>query len=238
MEPDGLLITYHLEFADGRKLDVTMTLNPETYDLLPPAGRGPPPTWAAMETFRCPNCPLPAGVTHCPMAVALQDLLALFRDGLSHDKVQVEVVTPERRYTKESSLQAVVGALLGISMATSGCPILARLKPMARFHLPFAGLEETRYRAMTMYLLAQFFRATWAEPPDWSMGGLTRLYDEIRVINLNVFNTLTAQRVKDASLNAVSILDSFAAFTTGSMDAEMLTDLELLFSAWRPAPPG
>ena len=37
-------------------------------------------------------------------------------------------------------------------MALSGCPVLEQLKPMARFHLPFASVEETIYRAASMYL--------------------------------------------------------------------------------------
>ena len=52
---------------------------------------------------------------------------------------------------------SVVFSLIGIYMVTSGCPIMDKLRPMARFHLPFASTEETIYRAISTYLLGQYF---------------------------------------------------------------------------------
>ena len=40
-------------------------------------------------------------------------------------------------------------------MATAGCPWTDRLRPMARFHLPFANEAETVYRSVSMYLLSR-----------------------------------------------------------------------------------
>ena len=55
-------------------------------------------------------------------------------------------------------VQMGVSSLLGVIMTTSGCPIMAQLKPMVRFHLPFASLEETIFRMVSMHLVAQYLR--------------------------------------------------------------------------------
>jgi len=48
-------------------------------------------------------------------------------------------------------------------------PIFEKLKPMVRFHLPFASIEETKYRAISMYLLAQYFLYQQGSQPDWDL---------------------------------------------------------------------
>lgn len=62
-------------------------------------------------------------------------------------------MTEERTYSKDTLLQQGLASLLGIVMTTSGCPVLEPLKPMVRFHLPFATLTETVYRMVSMCLV-------------------------------------------------------------------------------------
>ncbi len=66
---------------------------------------------------------------------------------------------------------------MGIYMVTSGCPVMGKLKPMVKFHLPFASGEETSYRMVTMYLLAQFFKYKNGKEPDWDLKNLVKIYD-------------------------------------------------------------
>ena len=48
-----------------------------------------------------------------------------------------------------------MSSVLGLIMATAGCPWTDRFRPMARFHLPFASEAETVYRSVCMFLLAR-----------------------------------------------------------------------------------
>ena len=83
---------------------------------------------------------------------------------LSHEMVTVTVRTDERTFTKETMIQHGLSPLVGIIMTTGGCPIMEHLKPMVRFHLPFASLEETIFRMVSMYLMVQYYRAMTASP--------------------------------------------------------------------------
>ena len=101
----------------------------------------------------------------------------MFGDRISYDVVDVTVESRERLYVKEQiSIEHAVSSLLGIIMATSGCKDLDMLKPMVKFPLPFASIEETIYRAASMYLLAQYFRHKRGLVPDWDMAGLSSVY--------------------------------------------------------------
>jgi len=84
--------------------------------------------------------------------LSLVDLVTRCEELVSYDQIDVRVVTDEWTIT-----QRAISALMGLIMATSGCPKTAYLKPMARFHLPLASEDEAVYRVTSMYLLAQYF---------------------------------------------------------------------------------
>jgi hypothetical protein len=109
---------------------------------------------------------------------------------------------------------------------------MEKLKPMVKNHLPFASLEETKYRAISMYLVSQYLLRKQGKTADWDLKGLVQIYDDIRIVNFNFVDRLRALKLKDASLNAISILDSFADFTSSSIDYEMQDELQELFSAY------
>lgn len=225
-------LKYRFEFDDGRVKEFIVRLDAETLRLQTDA-RGEPPAWTRLETFACANCPLDRSKhTHCPVAVNLGNLIEFFSDSISHTPVRLVIETADRTYSKKTSLQSGVSSLIGIYMPTSGCPILEKLKPMVRFHLPFATLEESKYRAISMYLVAQYLREKAGLPAERGLEGLVGVYEAIRVVNLNFCEKLTALKVKDATLNAVSILDSFADFTTFSIDYAMQDELEKVFAPY------
>ena len=116
------------------------------------------PIWANLEFSQCSNCTLKkAKHEFCPVAANIVKITEFFKDSSSFEEVDIQLETEEREYSKRTSLQKGVSSMLGIIMVTSGCPILSKLKPMVRFHLPFANIEETIYRAVSMYLVKQFF---------------------------------------------------------------------------------
>ena len=83
-----------------------------------------------------------------------------FADLVSYDKVRVTVESEERSVVATLSAQQALASLMGLIMASSGCPRTAVFRPMARFHLPFSSESETAYRVAAMYLLAQHFIAS------------------------------------------------------------------------------
>ena len=85
------------------------------------------------------------------MAAALEPLKAL----VSFDTVGVTVLQSERTVYVETTAQQAMSSVLGLIMATAGCPWTDRLRPMARFHLPFANEAETLYRSVSMFLLSR-----------------------------------------------------------------------------------
>jgi Domain of unknown function (DUF6901) len=59
---------------------------------------------------------------------------------------QEEIPFNERSYFKKTTMQKGIVSLLGILLVSSGCPVMAKLRPMVRFHLPFASMLATTFR--------------------------------------------------------------------------------------------
>ncbi|MBT3979701.1 MAG: hypothetical protein HOE90_00025 [Bacteriovoracaceae bacterium] len=109
------------------------------------------PEWTKLENYKCQNCPLKVEENEfCPVAKNLFNTVEYFKNAPSFEKAEVYVETPERTYYKNTSLQDGLFSIFGVIMATSGCPPLDFLRPMARFHLPFSTLEETMIRSSSM----------------------------------------------------------------------------------------
>jgi hypothetical protein len=117
-------------------------------------------------------------------------------------------------------------------MVTSGCPVMAKLRPMARFHLPFATEEETKYRALSMYLLAQYFIKRRDKKPDWEMKNLIKVFKDIRIVYKYMSKRLLASKIEDASINALVVLDNFADSINFSLTQGVLDEIEVLFNAY------
>jgi hypothetical protein len=116
-------------------------------------------------------------------------------------------------------------------MATSGCPNMALLKPMARFHLPFATKEETVFRAASSYLLGQYFLRQRGMPCDLDFEGLAEAYLRIHKVNMGMAKRLRTISQGDANVNAIVLLDLFAHELPSAIDLKMKT-LEYLFTPY------
>lgn len=117
-------------------------------------------------------------------------------------------------------------------MVTSGCPVMDKLRPMVRTHLPFATGEETMYRVLSMYLLAQYFLYKEGQRPDWDLKNLAEIYEAIHTVNKSFCQRLSGIHIKDASLNAVAQLDNFADITSFSLEINRLDQIKRLFHAY------
>lgn len=226
----NLQITYEyiFEFQNGSSKHFTIDLDFEDVNLLK-LHTYPKPDWTKMDNFMCPHCPLNIEeYPYCPLAVSLTRVIDLFKELPSYEKAKITVRTPEREYTKHTHVQIGLGSIMGVLMVASGCPIMAKLRPMARFHLPFASLEETEMRAYSTYLLAQYIKMKHGKEPDWEMKGLKEIYDDILKLNKNVASKIADLEKYDANINAVLLLNNFADTITFDLDEFGLIELENL----------
>ncbi len=229
---DTYEITYTFAFDNGEKRTFTILLNRHTLaDVGTPSEE--PPAWTALDFAKCPNCPLDSKtVARCPAAVRLAEVVKVFAKTVSYEKATVEVKVPERTYSKQTSVQSGLSSVIGMQMAACGCPVTAKLRPLVRLHLPFASGEETIFRAAGMYLLGQYLEAQAGRTPDWTLKGLSDLYVEIGRTNRAFAKRLRAAAEKDANVNALTVLDTFAKVMPDSIDGR-LNELRYLFDSWK-----
>jgi hypothetical protein len=227
-------ITYRFEFDSGREVSFDLSLDATTLVCAdePPVD---PPAWVALTNKQCALCPLTAARTaSCPAAVNMAQVADAFKDCFAYEKATVTVVATERTYTKSTTIQEGLGALIGVIMATSGCPVLEAFKPMARLHLPFASLEETVFRMSTMYLLAQYFRGQRGLTPNWALDGLKKIYEDVGAVNRDFALRLKDAAAKDANVNALVNLDCFASMVSLALE-DVLEGMQGYFNAYLSA---
>ena len=223
---------YTFKFRNGEEKKFLVALNNSTLNLIQKT-KDSYPEWAALTFFKCPHCSLDEAINKfCPVAISLCDPVECFCNFKSYEEVEVTIETEERKYTKHTTLQKGLSSLIGIYMVTSGCPIMEKLKPMVRYHLPFATEEETKYRVLSMYLLAQYFLYRQGKRPDWELKNLVKIYEDIHVINRIFSQRFSGIKIEDASINALVILDCFADSIAFSITKDMLDEIEILFHAY------
>lgn len=221
-------INYHFVFEDNTEAHFPLNLRLDDLKFFP-GNNKPHGFWTKLEFNQCDCCQLKSDeATHCPIAINLEDIIATFKNRRSYEKVLLRVETPERNYEKEIQLQQGLGSLLGIIMVTAGCPTMSILRPMVRFHLPFATIEETIFRSVSCYLLGQYFRLKNDKQPDWHLDGLAQAYEDIQTINVGMTDRLRSISEEDANANAVVVLDVFAKALPSSIFVG-LKELEYLF---------
>ena len=219
--PAPIRIAYRFKFKDGRDREFHLTLDHDTLRLLVEP-RASYPEWTALSYKQCPNCPLDlARHPRCPVAANLVDVVEAFKDERSYDVVDVAVEVHERRYMKRASVQQALSALIGVLTVTSGCPVLDKLRPMVETHLPFMSPEESTYRMISMYLLAQYLRGRQGRQPDWDLGRLVELLEECRRSNAALVGRLQTLGINDASLNALAMLNTMGEITTLSIEGDL-----------------
>jgi hypothetical protein len=231
MMSEPIKIDYAYQFKTGALVRFNLRLDRETL-ALQLEKRPDPPLWALLNHKKCENCPLDERRhLHCPVALNFADIAEPFKDMLSHEKVMVTVTTEERTFSKETMIQHGLSPLVGIIMTTSGCPIMEHLKPMVRFHLPFASLDETIFRMVSMYLFVQYYRHQDGKPAEWNLDGLLKAYAEVSIVNRDFANRLRNAAKKDANINALVNLDCIAAMMPFAAE-ETLKNLKPYFSAY------
>ncbi len=207
MEP--LIIRYCFTMEDGSREEFNLKIDPQKIELI----TGKPedlPLWTDLGFYQCPNCPLSSQThPHCLIAVSLVSIVKGFEGLISYNKVHVDVESEGRLVSQDTTVQRGVSALMGLLIATSGCPHTTFFKPMARFHQPLASRDETIYRATSSYLMAQYFKKNDGLEADFEFEGLKRIYQNMRTVNISVAKRLRAASETDSSVNAIILLDVY-----------------------------
>jgi hypothetical protein len=221
-----LLITYSFQFQDGsswfHRININRSRNASA------AAPASAPEWTRLSFHRCENCPLSEDMcSHCPPAVDAAPILGYFASITSIAQVRVTVITPELGLM----------ALLGVVMATSACPILSRLRSQALFHLPFASMDETLYRAVGDYLIKQYFAMKDGKQPDFALTGLDQLYRDLATLNIAFFKRIQASSPNDANVNAIVTFRSMSDIVSMSLDDRLSPLREAMQELGASAPP-
>ena len=231
---DPIIITYCFNFDDGRDKTFSLKLDRETLTF-ENSEINDAPEWAKLSYNKCTNCPLSEiDNDYCPVALNLNNLTEEFNTVVSHESVSVSVTTEDRTYNKKTTIDQALSSLMGIVMATSGCPILDYLRPMARFHLPFASPLETSFRSLSMYILAQYLfnRDTESNSISIDLSDFEKIYTEINSVNNDFSIRLRAAGEKDANLSALTNLDCNATLVSFTIE-ETLNELRQYYSAYK-----
>ena len=181
-----------------------------------------PAPWTKLEYCQCSNCPLSkAEHSHCPAALDIQPIIEEFRQLPGFKKAEVIVSTSEREYRKTTGLEEGLRSLMGLKMASSDCPILSNLKPMAFTHLPFSSQEEFIVRSAGTYLLRQYFNMKDDKEADWELDGLVALNRELQLVNQAVWQRVHSACEGDSNLKALLSFFTLSSSVSYSLETQL-----------------
>jgi hypothetical protein len=228
---EQLKIRYDYKFSNGLTKKFDLHLDKETLSLVSEQGLDLP-EWVGLEYKQCANCKLDKTLhPYCPVAANLSGITQEFSGITADDAVHVTVTVKERIYAKVTSMREGLSPLLGIIMSTSGCPSMEPLKPMVRFHLPFASLEETVFRMTSMFLVAQLIREQAGKKPEWRLEGLSKIYEEVKKVNKDFSQRMITAARRDTNVDALVNLNVFAVMVP-LVAEKMLKEITPYFSAY------
>lgn len=221
---------YQFQFANGHVKDYQIKLDPDTLSFIPVAPVKEMPEWVKLEYKQCQDCPLSTDVyDNCPIAVNIMELVETFKAVFSYHDCTVLCHTTERDYSKVTSVMEGLSSIFGVIMATSDCPVMEFLKPMARFHLPFSTIEETTVRTASMYLLAQYFKYKDSPGMKFDFTTLENHYSKVKLVNEGLLERINSVSSEDADKNAIVTLHSLSQFLSMEIDYS-LGGLEYIFA--------
>ncbi|MGB0257420.1 MAG: DUF6901 family protein [Coraliomargarita sp.] len=180
------------------------------------------PEWAMLGHKQCACCPLKeSDCKYCPVATRIHPLIEKFSAHKSTERAHVRVETVSRSYVADVDLQSAISSLMGLLMATSGCPILKKLGAMASLHVPFCSTKETLHRSVGSYLTQQYFIQKNGGEPDWELKGLKALYEELGGLNQDFSRRIQGSVESDAMSNAVIIFFATSVLVSTSLEEQL-----------------
>ena len=226
-------IEYRIKLSEDKVETFTFQLDEKTFDLITDEVPDPP-QWTELSFKQCSHCPLNAEEhKHCPMALQFYDIVERFHETSSIDEVELEVITEERRVIQTLAIQRAIASMLDLIVPVCGCPKTAYMKPMARFHLPLASEEETVFRVTGMYLLSQYFLSHVSREFSIEFDGLTKIYEDLHIVNAAIASRLQAVTKSDSLKNAVTLVDMYSILVPLLLD-DQLVEMRGFFEAYLP----
>ncbi|MBN1622007.1 MAG: hypothetical protein JW871_05395 [Endomicrobiales bacterium] len=224
---------YKFKLPEGKVINCPIALEQKSLNLVI-REKDKYPSWAELKYRQCSNCTLDTKtVKYCPIAKNMVEVIDLFKDITSDTKVEIEITSPLRNYSKKTTIEEGVSSIVGLYMATSGCPILDMLKPMTYYHLPFSSISEVKYRVITMYLMAQYLITRTGGTPDWELEKLKNLYREIQIVNKTLSHRFSSPEIKNMKINVLLELDCFAKhISLALIDDEMIAHMKDIFNIY------
>ena len=226
MTTQDITYKYCFDFPNGMKKRFLVQLDGRTFLFKPTTHNRP--DWTNLAEYQCSCCTL-TDVTHCPIAVNISELVTSFKDIVSHEACKVSCITAERTVTKNTLVQDGLSSIMGIIMATSGCPTMDILKPMARFHLPFASVDEAMFRSVSVYLLRQYFSYQRGGASDFFLKNVKSYYQKIENVNKGILNRVKHASQLDADRNAIVILNALAQILHMEIDDDLRSLRKIFF---------
>lgn len=230
------VIEYVLHPADGEPVRFRVTLDPFSDTYMFPDGENAP-EWTRLDNHKCCHCPLSSeDYELCPLA----ERLIPFVNKLSHlnstEELRVDITQYDRTKQMVVSVQDILSSLLGLFIATSDCPHTHFLRPMAYFHLPLADADETIYRVMSMYRLAQFFKKARTGRAYAGFGKLEYLYEQMTEVNHRLSERMRMalkdiDQGQDGTINAIAMLDALSQYVPASL-VDATEELEPIFMGY------
>lgn len=219
-------VAYRFEFED-REVEFSVATRPAQVD-----EEAEHPEWARLGFKQCACCPLKeVDCAYCPAATRINKVMEAFADNTSIERVKVTVTTAERSYFEDCDLQVGINSLLGLMMATSGCPVLKELGAMASFHIPFCTTRETLHRTVGSYLIKQYFKELNGGDPDWELKHLKELYGVLEGLNQDFSKRIQASITSDAVSNAVIMFFATSVVVASSLDQQLARHQDYLTNA-------
>jgi hypothetical protein len=220
---DSEHVIYRFELQD-RDIEFDVATRPKQID-----AEVTGPDWARLDYQKCRCCPLrESDCAYCPTASRINEVIEVFGDRRSIERAKVTVVTAERSYFENCDLQVGINSLIGLMMATSGCPVLKELGAMASFHIPFCSTRETLHRTVGSYLIKQYFKQLKGEQPDWEMSHLKELYSVLGGLNQDFSKRIENSITSDALSNAVIMFFATSVVVVDSLDKQLARYQEYL----------
>lgn len=183
-----------------------------------------------LEFHQCPGCTLSVDETpFCPVAFNLGRVLVPFKEDRPDRRITTVVTFREKQIGKQCELKEGLNSLAGLIMATSGCPMLDVFRPMAYIHQPFASMEETFFRAISGYMVAQFVRSAHGKEPVLHLDGLTKIYGNISQLNRAFKQRLAEFHGVKENVSELVLLEMFAKIGAMTIDDDWLERIYPLF---------
>jgi len=195
------------------------------------------PDWTLLDNNKCACCPLSSEAhRYCPAAIRMHKVLEEFKGHGSIQELELRVESPRRSYEAKCDLQSGLNSMLGLQMATSGCPVVGQLRSMATFHVPYSSFAETLYRAVSAYLTKQYFVQKNGGTPDWELKGLQKFYTQLEGLNEDFSHRIQEIDQNDAISNAM-VMFFAASVVVASLIEDGLIEYEDFFTGQSSIPP-